>query len=94
MIEIWITREQTGILQEHHVTPDELEADLRGLEVYGELTPMENIKVELTGRWEDLKQFFVDIQALANFVRGTDYEKDSEQDKLITRLSENKLIKP
>jgi len=92
-MEIWITRDQAGILLEHHATPDEIEEDLRGLQVYDELTPIENVKVELSGRWEDLKQFFADIQALANFVRDTDFEKDSEQDKLIERLWTNNLIK-
>jgi len=92
-MEIWITRDQTGILLQHYASPDEIEEDLKGLQVYDELSPQENVTVELTGRWEDLKQFFADIQALANFVRGTDYEKDSEKDKLITRLWEQNLIK-
>ena len=92
-MEIWITRDQTGILLEHYAPPDEIEEDLKGLQVYEEFSPTENVKVELTGRWEDIKQFFQDIQLLADFVRRTDFAQDSEQDKLITRLWERKLIK-
>ena len=92
-MEIWITRDQTGILLERYTPPDEIEEGLKGLQVYNELSPKEDVKVEITGRWEDIKQFLADIQALANFVRGTEFAKDSEKDKLITRLWEQNLIK-
>lgn len=92
-MEIWITRAQTGILVDEAMHPDELEAEVKGLEVYGELSSAEEVTVELTGRWEDIKQFFQDIQQLADFARRRDYEKDSEQDKLIMRLRDQKLIK-
>lgn len=92
-MEIWITRDQTGILLEHYASPDEIEGDLAGLEVYPPFKPKENVKVELTGRWEDIKQFFKDIQYLADQVRGMDFAKGSEKDRTICRLIENKLIK-
>jgi len=91
-MEIWITRDQTGILLGALRTPDDIEENLKELQVYDELSPAEHVKVELTGQWVDIKQFFQDIQLLADFVRATDFDKDSEKDKLITRLQERKLI--
>jgi Tfp pilus assembly protein PilO len=92
-MEIWITRNQTGVLLEHYASPDELEENVKSLEVYEEFTPSEDVKVEITGRWSDIKQFFQDIQLMAEMVRGQDFDKDSEPDKLIKRMSERKLIK-
>ena len=93
-MEIWITRAQDrGILLESYAPPDEIEEGLKGLQVYDELSFGEDVKVEFSGSWGDIKSFFQDIQLLADYVRGSDFAKDSEQDKLIMRMCKRKLIR-
>lgn len=92
-MEIFIRREPAGILLPEYVSPDEIEEDLKELESFHPLNDIEEVVVELTARWTVIKQLFQDIQSLVDIVRGTDFEKGSERDKLVERMVELKLAK-
>jgi len=93
-MEIWITRQaDRGLLITEYSSPDEIEEELRSLEQYDEFSPGEEVKVELTGRWEEVKQFFQDLQQLSDLVRCLDFSKGSEADRLVGRMIAYKLVK-
>jgi len=91
---IWITRQaEQGLLITEYFSPDEIEEGLRGLEQYDEFSLGEEVKVELTARWEEVKQFFEDLQQLTDMVRSLDFSKGSPADKVVRRMIDNKLVK-
>lgn len=92
-MEIFIRREPAGIVLLEYTPPDELEQCLNNIESLHPLSGREEVMVEMTARWSVIKQLFHDIQSLVGIVRGTDFEKGSEKDKLIERMVELKLAK-
>jgi len=92
-MEIWITRQaDRGLLITEYSSPDEIEEGLKGLECYDEFSSGEEVKVELTARWDELKQFFQDIQHLSDYVM-TPSRKPGIIVEIIGRLKGQRFIK-
>jgi hypothetical protein len=92
-MERFIKREAAGTDLDIYVSPEDLETDLRNLEAYPPFLDVDMVTYQMRGEWREIKQFLQDIERLADLVRGTDFEKGSEPDKIIVRLSEQGLIK-
>ena len=92
-MELWLTRQaDRGILLLEYASPDEIEESLKGLECYDEFSPKEEVKLEVTGRWEELKQLFQDIQHLSDYAMALS-KKPGVIVEITKRLTEQKIIR-
>lgn len=92
-MELWITRQaDRGLLLEEYASPEEIEESLEGLEHYDKFSPKEEVKVEITAPWEEVKQLFQDLQRLSDYAMAA-YPRNPGIIEIARRLTEQRLIK-